>query len=152
MLNPEVAAFLEGGQDIRVAICNARLGPVGYRAVAAVVDSDRTHVTAFVPEASAAALLENLESNPHVAMSFGRPSDDRACQVKGRLIGSRPATDGERGLIEGQLGALGLQLGMLAIPEETFSGWPYWPAVAFTIEVNAVFNQTPGPGAGAPLP
>src|SRR5688572_4231196 len=118
MLNPEVAAFLEGGQDIRVAICNARLGPIGYRAVAAVVDSDHTHVTAFVPEASAAALLENLESNPQVAMSFGRPSDDRACQVKGRLIGSRPATDGERGLIEGQLGALGQQLGMLAIPDE----------------------------------
>jgi len=152
MLNPEVAAFLEGGQDIRVAICNARLGPVGYRAVAAVVDPGRTHVTAFVPEASAAALLESLDSNPQMAMSFGRPSDDRTYQVKGRFIASRPATEDERGVIEGQLMGLGQQMAMLAIPIEHFEGWPHWPAVAFKVEVTAVFNQTPGPGAGAPLP
>jgi hypothetical protein len=152
MLNPEVAAFLEDGQDIRVAICTARLGPVGYRAVAAVVDPGRTHVTAFVPEASAAALLENLEGNRQVAMSFGRPSDDRTYQVKGRLIASRPATADERAVIEGQLMGLGQQMAMLAIPIEHFAGWPHWPAVAFKVEVTAVFNQTPGPGAGAPLP
>ena len=152
MLNPEVAAFLEDGQDIRVATCSARLGPVGYRVVAAVVDPDRRHVTAFVPEASAAALLEHLEVNPQIAMSFGRPSDDRACQVKGRFLESRPASEDERGIIEGQLMGLVRQMAMLAIPIEHFEGWLHWPAVAFRVEVTAVFNQTPGPGAGAPLP
>jgi hypothetical protein len=120
--------------------------------IAAVVDPDRRHVTAFVPEASAAALLEHLEGNPQVAISFGRPSDDRACQVKGRFVESRPASEAERHVIEGQLAGLGHQLELLAIPIEAFSGWPHWPAVAFKIEVNAVFDQTPGPGAGAPLP
>jgi hypothetical protein len=87
-----------------------------------------------------------------VAISFGRPSDDRACQVKGRFVESRPASEAERHVIEGQLAGLGHQLELLAIPIEAFSGWPHWPAVAFKIEVNAVFDQTPGPGAGAPLP
>jgi hypothetical protein len=119
--------------------------------VAAVVDPDGRHVTAFVPAGSASAVLENLQDNPNVAMSFGRPSDDRTCQVKGRFIASRPATEDERAVIEGQLMGLGRQLGMLAIPMEVFSGWPHWPAVAFRVEVNAVFDQTPGPGAGAPL-
>ena len=151
MLNPEVAGFLQDGQDIRVATCSARLGPVGHRVVAAVVDPDGRHVTAFVPAGSAPAVLENLQGNPNVAMSFGRPSDDRTCQVKGRFIASRPATEDERAVIEGQLMGLGQQLGMLAIPMEVFSGWPHWPAVAFRVEVNAVFDQTPGPGAGAPL-
>lgn len=152
MLNPEVAAFLQEGQDIRVAVCSTRLGPVGYRAVAAVVDPDRRHVTAFVPEASAVELLAHLQGNPQLAMSFGRPSDDRTCQVKGRYLESRPAIDDERAAIERQLMGLGQQMAMLAIPIEHFAGWPYWPAVAFRFEVSAVFNQTPGPGAGAPIP
>jgi len=152
MLNPEVAVFIQGGQDIRVATCNARLEPIGCRVVAAVVDAGGTHVTAFLPERSAMAMLENLEANPEAALCFGRPTDDRACQVKGRFVGARPATDAERAIIEAQLALLGQQMAMIAIPEVAFAGWVHWPAVAVTIKVTAVFNQTPGPGAGAPLP
>jgi len=29
--------------------------------------------------------------------------------------------------------------------------WVTWPAVAIRVRANALFNQTPGPGAGAPI-
>jgi hypothetical protein len=151
MLNPEVAAFVEGGQDIRVATCNARLEPYGCRVLAAVVAPDHTHLTAFLPEPAAAPILENLAANPQAAFCFGRPTDDVTCQLKGRFVAARPATDAERTVIEAQQALLGQQMAMIAIPEVAFAGWPSWPAVAITIRVEAVFDQTPGPGAGARL-
>ena len=36
-------------------------------------------------------------------------------------------------------------------PRHGSRGWTIWPAVAIRIEAAAVFDQTPGPHAGAPL-
>lgn len=151
MMNPDVRAFVEGGQDSRIATCNARREPYGCRVLAAVVDPDGVHLTAFLPEPAAAPILANLHTNPLVALSFQRPTDDHACQVKGAFVRARAATDDERGVVEGQLALLGEKYGQLALPWEVVSGWSVWPAVAVTVRVNAVFDQTPGPGAGSPL-
>lgn len=151
MMNPDVRAFIEGGQDSRIATCTARREPYGCRVLAAIVEPDGVHLTAFVPEPAAAPILANLQSNPLVAFSFQRPTDDHACQVKGAFVRARAATDDERRVIEGQLRRLGEQYGQLALPWEVVSGWVVWPAVAVTVRVTAVFDQTPGPGAGSPL-
>jgi hypothetical protein len=151
MLSSDVVTFIEGGQDSRVATCNARREPYGCRVIAAVIEPDGVHLTAFVPAQSAEPILANLRSNPLVALCFQRPTDDRACQIKGAFVRARVATAEDRRVIDGQLARLGEQYGQLALPWEVVSGWSVWPAVAVTIQVNAVFDQTPGPGAGAPL-
>ena len=40
---------------------------------------------------------------------------------------------------------------MVGLPRVATDGWVMWPAVAVRFRVNALFDQTPGPGAGAPL-
>lgn len=152
LLTSEVVDFIQSGQDARIATSNARREPYGCRVLAAVADESGTHLTAYVPEAAAAPIFANLRTNPAVALAFQRPTDDHACQVKGTLVTARTATDDERAIVNRQQGLLGEKFGQLTVPGVMVAGWTTWPAVAVTVRVTAVFDQTPGPGAGAPLP
>lgn len=151
VLSAEVVDFIQGGQDARIATSDARREPYGCRVLAAIAAPGGAELTVFVAETAAAPILANLRENPSVALAFQRPTDDHACQVKGTFVAARPATDDDRTMVDRQLGLLGEKFGQLTVPWEVVAGWTTWPAVAVTVRVSAVFDQTPGPGAGAPL-
>ena len=109
------------------------------------------HVIAYVPEVSARHVLSDLESNGHAALVFARPPDERACQLKGTFAGARAARDDERAIVEGQWDRWLDRLTTIGYERSTFAQWIAWPCVAIRVRVSAIFNQTPGPGAGAPL-
>lgn len=151
MIDTELAAFLEGSVAIHIASRNERLEPHGARVVSVKVAEDGTRMTAYVPKVGAAAVLADLEANGQAAIGFGRPTDDRACQVKGEFVEARPATARERGAITRQWDAILDNLAQIGIPPQLSEAWRLWPCVAITIRVTALFSQTPGPNAGAPL-
>ena len=41
---------------------------------------------------------------------------------------------------------------MIGIPLIATVNWASWPCVAIRLKVNALFDQTPGPKAGAEVP
>jgi hypothetical protein len=43
------------------------------------------------------------------------------------------------------------RLTMIGLPLSTLERWEVWPCVAVRLRVTALFNQTPGPNAGAVL-
>ncbi|HUR35962.1 MAG TPA: pyridoxamine 5'-phosphate oxidase family protein [Vicinamibacterales bacterium] len=151
MIDGELAAFLEEGIAIHLGTRNAQLEPDGARVVAVRVDADATHIVAFVPEVAAQRVLANLEANGQAALVFARPPDERACQLKGTFAGARPATADDRALVDAQWSRWLARLATIGYPLVTFDNWTTWPCVAVRVRVNAIFNQTPGPGAGAPL-
>ena len=151
MIDTELAAFLQEGIGIQLATRNAALEPNGVRVVAARVEKDGTHVVAYVPEISARHVLPDLESNGQAALVFARPPDERACQVKGMFAGARSSTDDERAVVEAQWDRWLDRLVTIGLPRAAFEHWVTWPCVAIRVRVNAIFNQTPGPGAGARL-
>ena len=151
MLTPEVAAFVEGGQCIHIGTRDSELESAGMVVVAVVVDSDRSHVTAFLPKQGSEEVLANLQANGRAALCFGRPVDDHACQVKGTYVNARPATKKERAVVDAQWEQSLRQLEQIGIPRLLWSGYAVWPCIAIRVHVTDVFNQTPGPGAGAPL-
>ena len=148
MIDGELAAFLEEGIAVEIGTRNARLEPNGARVVAVAVEPDGRHLVAYVPQGAAPHVLPDLESNGQAALVFSRPPDERACQVKGRFSGSRPAEDAERALVDGQWGRWLDRLASIGLPRETFEPWPSWPCVAIRLRVTAIYNQTPGPNAG----
>jgi hypothetical protein len=151
MIDSQLAAFLQEGVGIHIGTRSASLDPNGSRALAVQVEPDGRHVVVYVARAAAARLMADLESNGQAAVGFGRPIDDRACQVKGVLIESRDATDAEHTLVHRQWDGFLSSLEKIGIPRAITRGWITWPAVAIRLRVNAVFEQTPGPGAGAPI-
>jgi len=151
MFSDELARFLQEGVGIHLGTRNENLRPNGARAVAVKVEDDRAHVLVYVAQVAAARLLGDLESNGQAAIGFGRPVDDRACQVKGVFVNARPAGEEERPFVAAQWDRFLGQLEQIGIPRAGSAGWSTWPATAIRVRVTALFNQTPGPDAGAPL-
>jgi len=151
MIDPQLASFLEEGIFIALATRNERLEPNGARVIAVAVEPDGAHLQAFLPVPAARDVLPDLESNGQVAICFARPPDERACQIKGECAGTRDASDEEREMVQGQWDRWLDRLTTIGFDRATFAHWPSWPCVAVRVRVRAIFNQTPGPGAGGPL-
>lgn len=151
MIGPDLGRFLEEGLAIHVGTRDTRLRPNGARAAAATVASGGRELIVYIPEVAARRLLPDLESNGHAAVVFCRPVDERACQVKGRFAGVRAATAGERALVAAQWDGFLVQLERIGIPRPISERWVTWPAVAVTLTVTELFDQTPGPRAGTSL-
>jgi hypothetical protein len=151
MIDPQLAGFLEGGLSIHIGARNERLHPSGARAAAVTIEPDGLHAVVYVPDLGASRILPDLESNGQAAVSFGRPSDDRACQFKGTVTGIRKALPEERALVTSQWQGFMQQLEIIGIPADLALGWATWPAVAIRVRVTSVFEQTPGPLAGTRL-
>ena len=151
MIDAELASFLQQGIAIQLGTRNDRLEPNGVRVVAARVEEDGRHVVAYVHASAGPQVVPDLESNGQVAIVFSRPPDERACQLKGIAAGVRVAGEDERVFVEAQWTRWIERLLTIGLQRAAFDHWPSWPCLAVRVRVNAIFNQTPGPGAGAPL-
>jgi hypothetical protein len=151
MLSRELADFLEEGLSTHIASRNARLEPSAARVAALRVDEDGEHVTAFVPTVAADPLLADFRANGQVTVVSARPPDERGCQVKGVFVDAWDASSGNRAIVTAQWERFRDRLEMIGLPRIATDGWATWPCTAIRFRVQAVFDQTPGPGAGAPL-
>jgi hypothetical protein len=151
MIDPDLRTFLEGGVGIHIGSRGATLEPNGARVTAVKVEDDLLHLLAYVPEVAAGRVLPDLQANGAAAIVFARPIDDRACQIKGIFAGTRQATADERRLVEQQWDGFLASLEMIGIPRVGASGWSTWPSVVIRMRATTIFEQTPGPQAGALL-
>jgi hypothetical protein len=151
MIDSALATFLQEGLAIHIGTRNEHLEPNGARGIAVTVDDDGTRVVVYVSKIAAERLLADLRSNGRAAVVFCRPTDDRACQVKGVFVSVRQARTAERALMTRQWEGFVRQLGQIGIPPATVQSWATWPAVAITLRVTELFDQTPGPKAGTAL-
>jgi len=152
MIASQLASFLEEGVGIHLGTRNADLEPNGTRAVAVKVSGDGQSLDVYVPTASIDRVLPDLQTNGQATVLFGRPVDDRSVQVKGMFVDVRDGRDNERAIAVAQWEGYLHNLGLIGIPREVYDGWPTWPVMAIRLRVTALFEQTPGPGAGAPMP
>ena len=152
MLDKSLTEFLEQGLAIHIGTRNEAMRPNGCRVTAVRVEERGQHLVAYLPKAATPAVLEDLRANGQAAVSFARPTDDRAVQVKGEFISARDAESSEEAFVLGQWQALLNELDVIGLAALTStSTWLMWPCVAVKIRVTAVFSQTPGPEAGAVL-
>lgn len=151
MIDPLLADFLGEGLGVYVGTRNAALEPNGARGLAVSVEEGGTHALVYVPTIAAPRILPDLETNGSIAVSVGRPRDDRACQVKGVFVSARPANDADRERVLGQWERFRDALEYIGVMRAITSGWVTWPVIAIRFKVTAVFEQTPGPAAGIPI-
>ncbi len=148
MIERSLAAFFQEGLSIHIGTRNERLEPNGAKAIAAIVDDDGVHMDVYVPKVAAARLLPDLEANGQAAVVLCRPTDDRACQVKGVFAGVRPARASERAEVVRQSTQYREYLQRIGIPHELTGSLVIWPALVVRLKTTSVFDQTPGPKAG----
>jgi hypothetical protein len=151
-ISAELGEFLESGLSIVLATRDSALRPDGAVAWAARVEEAGARLTVFLHEAAARAMLANLEQHPEIAIDFDRPTTHRACQVKGRHVGTRVASEAEKDVVFAQIESFAADLEVLGYPRTLSSSWTVWPCHALEVTVEQIFEQTPGPGSGEPLP
>jgi hypothetical protein len=151
MIDPDLRAFLEGGLGIHIGTRNSRLEPNGARVAAVKTEPDGLHFIVYIAEVAAHRVLPDLQANGAAAVVFARPTDDRACQVKGIFVEARAAAPAERSFVDAQWGRFLANLEKIGIPPAAAGDWITWPAVAIRLRATTVFEQTPGPEAGAQL-
>ena len=151
MLDKNLTEFLEQGVAIHIGTRNARLEPNGARVTAVRVEDEGRCLVAYIPKASTKSVLDDLQANGQAALSFARPADDRAVQVKGQFVSLRDAAAEEESFVIAQWQGFLKQLDLIGLPGAGTATWTMWPCVAVRIRVTALFSQTPGPDAGAVL-
>ena len=151
MLDKNLTEFLEQGVAIHIGTRNVRLEPNGCRVTAVRVEDEGRCLVAYIPRVATKAVLDDLQSNGQAALSFARPADDRAVQVKGEFLSLKDADAAEEKFAASQWQGFLNQLDMIGLPGAGTATWTMWPCVAVRIRVTALFSQTPGPEAGAVL-
>jgi hypothetical protein len=151
MIDAQLADFLHEGLGIHIGTRNDRLEPNGARVSAVKVEDDGVHFVVYVPKVAVARVLPDLEANGLAAVTFARPIDDRACQLKGTFVGARAANAQERSYVMAQRERFLDQLEAIGIPRFATLNWIVWPAIAIRLKATALFDQTPGPQAGTPI-
>lgn len=155
LLDEEAAAFLHRpGVSITAASRDARNVPRIGRCLGCRVSADRRTVTVFVAASQYGAFFDALAASRAIAVVFSLPSTHRTLQLKGVDAAVAPPAPADAGLVARHVESFVEELAALGYPREVVRA-AHWcesaelRAVAFTPA--AAFEQTPGPGAGAPL-
>lgn len=151
VISKELAIFLESGVSILVGTRDARLLPEAVRAFGARVGAAGEELTVFVPQAVGAVTAANARDNGRIAVLFSRPSDHRSLQVTGRVQSTVPGDDADRAVVDRYRCELAQALAGVGLPPRLTLRAAHWPCHAIRLRVEAIYVQTPGPGAGAPL-
>lgn len=155
MIPDRVVEVLHGPVYVQVGTRDATLRPAHTLAVGAMVHDDRQTVTVFIPAARARRALADLESNGRIAVGVALASHE-SYQLKGTYVSTRPTDADDLARQEAYRRALLADALKAGYPEEIArpftQGFAYTPGVAITFRAEEAFQQTPGPGAGNPLP
>ena len=133
---------------------NRDLVPRGHRVTGWLVGEGGRILRIFIPAASVPHLIEALEDNGRLAVTFEEVGTHETYQLKGRYVSHRPVQPTEVAIASRTRERFVKGLRSL-FPNERMPDMlgrsiaP--PAIAVEIEVHEVFLQTPGPGAGTRL-
>lgn len=150
-LTEDLVTFVESGVSIQVGTRDSSLVPEAVRGFGASASTDRRRVTVFIPVATSARTIANLNDNRRIAVCFSRIQDHRTIQIKGRMRDIAFADDEHRRLIDTYRAEFGRHLAFVGLPQRLSYRLASWPCHAVHFDVETIWVQTPGPGAGEAL-
>ena len=155
-MDDALKSFIESGVSVVVGTRDEGLVPEIVRAWGPHVNRDRRSIRVCVPEATSLRTRTNLVGNGRIAVAFSLPSNYETVQLKGRHFRTtKPSVedmlrvDRHRESFAGVNESIGVPRARAeAFWRRELAGSPLFVTIHFV--VHAIFNQTPGPAAGAP--
>ena len=154
LIEPDIAAFIQGGVSVVVCGRDAALVPDVARGCGCRVSRDRRRVTVLIDPGRATELLDNIRANGIIAVVFSQPSTHRTIQLKGTHAKITGVSSADRRLAERHLQAWVAELvsiGYRADFAAAVRGHAETGLTAIAFTPSAAFEQTPGPKAGQRL-
>jgi hypothetical protein len=148
----DLAAFCDSGVSVLAGSASRRLVPTVMRAIAVRVEGDRRHVRLFVADATSARTLADLRENPRIAITVSKVTTYRTVQMKGEVLSiTAEAEPGAAEYVDRARAAFAEDLERIGMPGRHTRRLALLPFHEVRVRVDALFVQTPGPGAGKPL-
>ena len=154
-IDDTVAAFLAGRRSIIVASRNAANRPSLMRAVGMRLSARRDEVSVLLARSQSTQLLADLAASGSVAVVFSEPSTHRTLQLKGVNARIEAPTEADLAVIAPYADNLAAELTSVGIEERLARAMiaiDAADAVAVRFTPTEIYDQTPGPKAGAALP
>ena len=153
LIGPDQAVWLQRPLSFIVGGRDARHRPHLMRAVAGWLSEDRRRFSLLMPERHGGTLLADLRANACIAVVCSEPSSHRTLQLKGRGAQLLPADAEDEARAARYLTGFAAEIGQIGFPARVAEallapGGPVW---RIEFEIEAAFEQTPGPSAGEPL-
>ncbi|HEU4522853.1 MAG TPA: hypothetical protein VFT12_12675 [Thermoanaerobaculia bacterium] len=142
---------LERGTSILLASVDGKGVPTCCRAIAVNSTDGFKTLTVYVPVATSREIIANVASSRRMAVSVTQPLSHSSVQLKGTTTGIRLARDDEHDFVETRLLDFGDILYEIGLPRKITRSIAHWPAFAIDVNVEQVYEQTPGPNAGNPM-
>jgi hypothetical protein len=153
LLTPDLVALVQGGVAISMGRCDGRGWPiVGWGTGCRVLHGRRLRV--LCSRSGNLALVQSLEENRPLAVTFTATRDHRACQVKTRRADVLTAVSDDLPELDRQTAVLQAGLIELGLPVKVARDYCTFDPddlVAVEFDPEHLFSQTPGPGAGVEL-
>ena len=151
MTDDRIRCCLGTGTSIFVGTIAADGTPMCCRAIALHSDDGLSTATIYVPIATSRETLANLATTRRLAVVVTRPIEHQSVQLKGTSRTARLAREDEEGLVLSYLESLADVLDGIGIPRRATRAFAHWPAFAIEMQIDQIFEQTPGPRAGTRL-
>ena len=151
MTSDRIEAVLGTGTSIFIGTIDAQMSPLCCRAIALQADERLETATVYVPIATSRDTLCNLATTRRIAVVVTRPVEHISIQLKGTSRTARLARDDEEAFVRSRLDGLADVLDRIGVPRRVTRSFAYWPAFAIEMDVDQIFEQTPGPRAGTRL-
>lgn len=151
MITAKLRSIVKEGLSVAVGTVDAEGFPACCRAFALTSTDDFETVTVFLPVATSQVTVANVATTRRVAITCSEPLTHNSLQIKGLMREVRLATAAEEPTVQRHLDGFAGILAELGLPEHITRSVNHWPAFAIEVSVEEVFDQTPGPKAGAAI-
>ena len=141
----------DGGTSVLVGSADANAVPACCRGIAVSTDRTLAHATVYVPVATSRDVIANAATTKKLAVMITRVVEHVGVQLKGTVEAIRMAGDAEAPFVRARFNEFGDVLDDIGLPRRIFRGVTHWPAFALELRVEEVYDQTPGPRAGASI-
>jgi DNA-directed RNA polymerase subunit N (RpoN/RPB10) len=152
-MSPEkLQNYAVGGVSVVVGSVDAEGIPTCCRGIAIRSRDNFDTVTVYIPAATAQETVANVATTHRLAVTCSHPLSHETIQIKGLTRGVRLAPAADESFVRERLEQFAEVLDVLGLPRHVSRRMAHWPAFAVDVSVEEVFDQTPGPKAGEPLP
>jgi hypothetical protein len=149
-MEEDMKTYVESEVTVYIATRDSELQPeAGFAWGPRMVGQDELEV--FVDREASVKLIANLRENRQVAVTISSPITFRSVQLKGWCSDiSEPAPD-DAPWVERQRAMMTAALSARGLPAQIVRSFWSRDVVKLRCVIEKRFDQTPGPGAGAPL-
>lgn len=152
-ISAELAAFMQSGISVTLAVVTADLRPIAGFALACRIDEAGT-VRVLLRKPANVALIDVVAQGGPIAMTVSRPQDHRSIQIKAPAARIAAVRSDDLPEVARQTAGMRAQLiGCAFDPALAAAYVSYEPGevIALELKPERIFVQTPGPGAGSEL-